>query len=88
MEKVYKKFNHLKFETQYMIFACNNEDPITGNGDWKYHGTSQRFVRVTMLLSFKDETLTEQNVLPTNLMTHSMRVNNVNIYISCILVFI
>jgi hypothetical protein len=70
-----------KVETQYMIFAWNNEDPITGNGDWKYHGTSQRFIRVTMLLSFKDETLAEQNLLPSNLMTHTMRAKNVNIWL-------
>ena len=60
-----------------MIFAWNNADPLTGDGDWRYHGRTQRFTRVTMLLSFKNETIEEQNSLPENLITQTMRTNNV-----------
>ena len=32
----------IKKETNYLIFAWNDNDPKTGNNDWKYHGPSNR----------------------------------------------
>ncbi len=61
-----------------MIFAWNNEDPITGNNDWKYHGTNQRLQRVTMILNYKSESLQDQiNSIPGDTIKHEIRVNNV-----------
>ena len=60
-----------------MIFAWNNADPVTGNGDWRYHGSSQRFSRVAMLLDFKNESLNEQfkPLVPSETYTHSLIVD-------------
>ena len=60
-----------------MIFAWNDADPETGNGDWNYHGPNQRIQRVVMLLNFKDETLHDQLNLPSDTLTHEFRVQNV-----------
>jgi hypothetical protein len=68
----------IKIGTQYMIFAWNNVDPLTGNNDWKYHGSTNRVSRTIMLLTFKDESLDQQTNLPTDTFTHSMRVPNVS----------
>ena len=62
----------------HLIFAWNNEDPVTGNNDWKYHGTEQRLQRVTMWLNYKSESLQDQiNSVPDTI-KHEMRVNNVS----------
>lgn len=69
-----------------MIFAWNNADPLTGDGDWAYHGTAQRFSRVTILLTFKNESLNVQNALPSNLITSSLRADNVCVTINIIII--
>lgn len=51
--------NEIKHETHYLIFAWNPNDPVTGNGDWSYHGQNRR-TRVDLLLVFKDENLVEE----------------------------
>ncbi len=61
-----------------MIFAWNDEDPMTGKNDWKYHGTTQRLQRVTMILNYKSESLQDQiNSIPGDTIKHEIRVNNV-----------
>ena len=55
----------------------NNVDPVTGNNDRKYHGSTNRVSRTIMLLSFKDESLDQQTNLPKDTFTHSMIVPNV-----------
>ena len=63
-----------------MIFAWNDNDPVTGNGDWMYHGVNQRLQHTTMLIDFKDTFLSEQvNLLPKDTTTRDLKVNNVNI---------
>lgn len=47
-------------ETNYLIFAWNDRDPVTGNNDWGYHGTNRR-TKVDYLLLYKNETLTEED---------------------------
>lgn len=46
-------------ETHYLIFAWNDADPVTGNGDWQYHSRNRRS-RTDLLLVYKDETLVEE----------------------------
>lgn len=48
----------IKKETNYLIFAWNDEDPV--DNVWKYHGTNRR-IAVDMLLNFKpkDQNLDE-----------------------------
>ena len=62
-----------------MIFAWNNEDPITGNNDWKYHGTKQRSQRATMILNFKSPAIQNDDLSPLEIMTQDFRVDNVKI---------
>lgn len=45
-----------------MIFAWNNADPVTGNGDWRYHGPQQHINRATILLTSISSSVTEQNI--------------------------
>jgi hypothetical protein len=59
-----------------LIFAWNNEDPITGNNDWKYHGTKQRSQSVTNLRNYKAESIKDQ-VLPSGTLNSEIRMNNV-----------
>jgi hypothetical protein len=63
-----------------LIFAWNNEDPITGNNDWKYHGTKQRSQRVTNLRNYKAESIKDQ-VLPSGTVNSEIRMNNVGFLI-------
>jgi hypothetical protein len=73
-------FTIFKIGTQYLIFAWNDADPINGNGDWKYHGANQRLQQTTMLLNFKDESLSEQaSHLPKDTITRDFRVDNVTL---------
>ena len=60
-----------------MIFAWNAADPVTGNGDWKYHGGNQRSQRAVMLLNFKGESLNDQNSVPAGIKSVDYRMNNV-----------
>ncbi len=59
-----------------MIFAWNDEDPITGNNDWEYH-SNNRFVRFVSFLNFKSGTIAEQNILPSDTFTRTYAVNDV-----------
>ena len=43
----------IKRETNYLIFAWNDEDPV--NDVWKPHGPNNRRIVVDMLLNFKDK---------------------------------
>lgn len=62
--------NEIKHETHYLIFAWNTADPVTGNGDWRYHGSNRR-TRVDLLLVYKDETLVEE----TDDVDHSIAID-------------
>ena len=44
----------IKKETSYLLFAWNDNDPVTGENDWGYHGKNRR-IKVDMLLGFKNE---------------------------------
>jgi hypothetical protein len=44
----------IKKETNHMIFAWNDKDPVTGNNDWSYHFKNKR-IRVDYLLDYKNE---------------------------------
>ena len=44
----------IKMETNYLLFAWNDQDPATGENDWGYHGKNRR-IKVDMLLGFKNE---------------------------------
>jgi hypothetical protein len=68
--------------TQYLIFAWNNEDPVTGNNDWKYHGTKQRSQRATMLLNFKSTDKQNDDLSSLEIMTQDFRVDNVKNYLN------
>ena len=72
---------YIKAGTNFVIFAWNNDDPLTGNNDWKYHG-SNRFIKVLMLLNFKNETVDKQTTLPSDVYTYTFRMNNVNSLLS------
>ncbi len=42
----------IKKETNYLIFAWNNKDPIDGQVSWEYHGPNRR-IYVGALLNFR-----------------------------------
>ena len=44
----------IKKETNHMIFAWNDKDPVSGNNDWSYHFKNKR-IRVDYLLDYKSE---------------------------------
>ena len=50
----------IKKETNFLIFAWNNEDPV--NDQWKYHGKNRR-ISVDMLLNFKQEDQNLENAI-------------------------
>ena len=60
-----------------MIFAWNNADPVTGVNDWQYHGALNRVTQTTLLLSYKDEELEAQSILPSDTYSHALTFNNV-----------
>ena len=60
-----------------MIFAWNNVDPITGNNDWLYHGIGNRSTQVTVLMSYKEQSIEEQETLPVDTFTFDIRMPNV-----------
>ena len=68
----------IKKETNYLVAAWNAADPITGNGDWKYHGTNRR-IKVDMLLGFKDVTVEEEIDDSLDAIKVDLRLNNVSI---------
>ena len=70
-----------------MIFAWNSADPLTGTNDWIYHGASNRFPKTTLLLSYKDEDIEEQGILPPDVFAAPLRFSNVNILISLSSIF-
>lgn len=48
-------------ETNYLIFAWNDYDPVSGEGDWVYHGRNRRS-KTDLLLTHKDVNLAEENL--------------------------
>jgi hypothetical protein len=67
----------IKEETNYLIFAWNNEDPVTGNGDWKYHGPDNRLNKVDFLLNFKEQSLLDDDVDVDPAYTYEYTLNQV-----------
>lgn len=61
----------------YLIFAWNDNDPITGDNDWLYHGKN-RIEKSTVLLQYRNETLAEQNTLPSDTFTYVLQLSNVS----------
>ena len=66
----------IKPETNYLIVAWNDADPVTGNNDWKYHGPNRRS-KVEFLLLFKEETLSEIDAEVADAITYDLRIPNV-----------
>jgi hypothetical protein len=64
--------------TNFVLFAWNDADPVTGKDDWDYHGKN-RLSRVILLLSFKNDTIDNQGILPNDTFTYSYRMNNVSL---------
>jgi hypothetical protein len=68
----------IKAETNYLIFAWNDEKPV--NGLWKYHGQNRR-IGVELLFNFKPPTVNiDQQILDSE---NSIKVNFTlkNVYI-------
>lgn len=59
-----------------MIFAWNDEDPVTGNADWKYHNENKRTV-AGILIDYKDQSLIQQQTLPDDHKTVDLTMPNV-----------
>lgn len=84
MLKMKRKFNtcdrdedfEIKEETNYVIFAWNQNDPPTGNGDWAYHGANRR-IKVEYLRIFKDESTTEEDIDAINAIKVNFTLNDV-----------
>lgn len=68
----------IKEETNYLIVAWNDEDPVTGNNDWKYHDVNRR-IKVEYLLNFRNETLVDENTDLQNALNYTYRLNNLQI---------
>ena len=73
----------IKAETNYLIVAWNDADPITGNNDWRYHGANRRS-KVEFLLLYRDESLTDEDQEIANAITVEYKLAKVN---SSILLF-
>jgi hypothetical protein len=69
----------IKRETNYLIFAWNNVDPV-GDGDWEPHGPNRR-IGVEFLLNFKpiDQNLETQIQDSLTANKVELTLNNVNL---------
>lgn len=67
--------NEIKHETHYLLFAWNDADPVTGLGDWRYHGSNRR-TRADLLLVFKDENLVEEAEDAQDAIAIDFKLNN------------
>ena len=66
----------IKAETNYLIVAWDDADPITGNNDWRYHGANRRS-KVEFLLLYRDESLTDEDHEIANSITVEYKLPNV-----------
>jgi len=66
-----------KVGSHYAIFAWNNADPITGITDILYHGPRQRFTHNVVFRDYKNESVAQQDTLPSDYTTFNVTVNNV-----------
>lgn len=62
-----------------MIFAWNDQDPLCD--DWKYHYENRK-TKSVLLLSYKNDDINEQNLLPNELQTKEFRMRNVSILVN------
>jgi hypothetical protein len=69
----------MKSGTTSLIVAWNNEDPPTGNNEWKYH-FNNRTSRSVILHSFKEQNIEEQEILHADAFTYDVRMPNVSIF--------
>jgi hypothetical protein len=67
----------IRKETNYLVFAWNDKDPVTGVNDWQYHGKNRR-IKVEFLLNYKDETLEQEDLDIKDAFIHEMKLNNVS----------
>jgi hypothetical protein len=68
----------IKIETNYMIFAWNDEDPLTGNDDWKKHVGSNKRSKVDYLLSFREAPMPQQQIDEEGAYKFEMKLDNVS----------
>ena len=74
----------IKIETNYMIFAWNDEDPLTGNDDWKKHVGSNKRTKVDYLLSFKEPILPQQQIVEEAAYKYDVILKNVSFGYRCL----
>ena len=59
-----------------MIFAMNNEDPSCTDFNWKYHDQN-KWTKSMLLLSYKEDNIDQQGILPADTFTIDFRMRNV-----------
>jgi hypothetical protein len=69
----------IRKETNYLVFAWNDKDLLTGINDWQYHGKNRR-IKVEFLLNFRSETLEEEDLDIKDAFIHEMKLNNVKYF--------
>ena len=68
----------IKTETNYLLFAWNDKDPVTGENDFDYHGKNKR-TKVDMLLGFRNQDVgVDVNSELSQAMPVDLVLNNVN----------
>lgn len=69
----------IKKETNYLLFAWHDKDPVTGDGDWAYHGNKNRMLKVEDLLGFREETVQQEVLDVENSIIKNVSLNNVSL---------